>query len=110
MAIVNARPAVLDLPLYEGDDFSLGITFDFDPSDYEDWKGQIRKCPESDEYLEMDVDITDIGNDRVVFTVAGADITAALDGYGYDLEVVTPTGMTRTFLTGIVTVTPQYTR
>lgn len=111
MAELNAEPPRLDLELYEGDPFHLGITFDFDLTGYHGWAGRARRRNpgDSDALVPFMVDPVDAEpNRRVVFHITP---TVALSHARYDLQVLDPNNEPRTFLAGQITVardvTPQ---
>ena len=99
--ITSAHPALLDLELYEGDEVTVTLDdLDFVASDYSNWRLVIAPA----EGKAATFTLAGVVTADVVFTLAAANVTPAIDGYRYDLKANPAVGKPRTFLYGDVKI------
>lgn len=97
----------------EGDGLGFSITFDFDLTGYHTWRGHIRKTPSATAAIIAEWGVDPVGaepNRTVRFFLTPAQVTLALNGAGYDLEVLDDNDEPHTFCEGEFEIIPQYTR
>lgn len=106
---ITAHPAAINLPMYEGDDWSLTlIDWDTDaPADWTGWVFQIRESryeDNPDALVEPGFDDADQATGRLRWFLTGDEVIADFNGWSYDIKGTSPDNAVRTFLSGLVKV------
>jgi hypothetical protein len=114
VASIDKDPFHFRWPLYEGDDEAMTLEFDFDLTDYTEWKGQLRPSEASDTVVELHVDESLVAEQKIRYYLNGDanppnEVLASMDGWVGDLQVITPAGKGVTFGTLEIEVRPQVT-
>ncbi len=107
------RPAIYDIEVTQGDDYSLTVTFTDDADDPIDvsnqtFAGQVRTVPESATAYSFTVNSTDASTGIIVFTIARTIVVTMPEDCVYDLQMTDSERWT--FMKGTFQVPREVTR